>query len=82
MTVARMRKMVLNLQVNIDFGSLVTLLIKHKKKYGLLLLLDGETLRKRYKRRAVLLAFNECLRKDELAVALQIWTSYKELMKD
>ena len=39
-------------------------------------------LRKRFKRKAVIAAFKECLRTNELALALMIWDSYSQMIKE
>ena len=43
-------------------------------------LLNEKKLRRKYRERALMLAFKECLRIDELAVALKIWSDNKQYM--
>ena len=74
--------MMVYLQNNMDFENLAGILIKRKCSDLMFALFERQDLRKRNKKKAIFCAFKECMQNDELALAIQIWDSYKSLVTE
>ena len=75
----RLRLMVY-LQNDMDFENTAGILIKRKSSDLMFQFLNRRDLRKSNKKKAIFCAFKECLQTDELALAMQIWHSFKSMV--
>lgn len=65
-----------------DYESLLSVLIKHKKSNLLFKFLENSHLKKKFRRQAVVQGFRESMRREELAIATMIWSKNSKFMQE
>ena len=77
---SQLLRLMLYLQRHMDYDNLATILLRLKREDVLFAFFYRRELAQPNKRRAIVDTFKECLRMDDLAVALQIWKKWEELL--
>ena len=73
--------MMINFQARLDYESLTAICIKHKKSDLFFKFLESSSLRRKFRKAAIVAGFRESVKRDELAIATQIWHKHTEIIQ-
>ena len=74
-------RMILELQSDMDYDNLSVYLIKSDRTdFFFTLFQQQPTLDKQSAKKAIFAAFNECLKENQMAIALKIWHEYESVL--